>query len=212
MRSKETVEKWRRTLIERYGKVAWNKGLDKNIDSRLKKQSENMKGHHYTPDTEFKFGHQVSELAKVKMSDKYNYEKHHSILIREKRRVAMKKKWQEKSYIDKVIPAQRQYSLPTRPEKVIAEIIAELKLPFVYTGNGAITIGKFNPDFLAQELKKVIEVNGDYWHNLDKTKEKDVRKMAEYNKQGFACLVIWENEIKKDLDTVKIKLQEFTKK
>jgi very-short-patch-repair endonuclease len=44
MRSKETINKWRTTLLKRYGAVAWNKGLTKEKDKRVEKYGLSHRG------------------------------------------------------------------------------------------------------------------------------------------------------------------------
>src|SRR3990167_5344155 len=118
VRTKKTVDKWRATLIERYGKVAWNKGLTKDNNEFLKKQSNNMKGHRYTRETEFKQGHGVSDEMKKKMSEKYDYEKHHSESIKKKRSKSMLKRWKDEEYRNRVIKLQRKHIIPNKDIKL----------------------------------------------------------------------------------------------
>jgi hypothetical protein len=70
--TKEGIEKRKLTMLRKYGKLTWNKGLTKKIDLRLKKQSEDMKGIHYTPKTEFKKGHSdlVPKESRINQSKK----------------------------------------------------------------------------------------------------------------------------------------------
>lgn len=97
---------------------------------------------------------------------------------------------------------------PTRPEQSIANLIKENNLPFNYVGDGQIFIGGFNPDFLSEELKKIIEVNGIYWHNLPQNKSRDIYKYENYRRKGYKTLIIWENEIK-DKDSCLNKIKTF---
>lgn len=46
------------------GKVAWNKGLTKKIDKRVKKYSDIQKGRHHSFKTEFKKGHNLFQGSK----------------------------------------------------------------------------------------------------------------------------------------------------
>ena len=36
---------------------------------------------------------------------------------------------------------------------------------------------------------------GDYWHNIEKIKERDIRRLKTYSKYGFKTLIIWEKEL-----------------
>jgi len=85
---------------------------------------------------------------------------------------------------------------PNKPEKIMINLIKENNLPFNYVGDGQVIIGGFNPDFLSKNPKKIIEVFGDYWHNLSKIKNRDKKRFGEYKKYGYETLVIWEHELK----------------
>lgn len=62
---------------------------------------------------------------------------------------------------------------------------------------GDFWIEKYNPDFVnVNGQKKILEVFGDYWHNLEGRVEKDKKKIKIYKKYGYDCLVIWEHELK----------------
>ncbi len=89
-----------------------------------------------------------------------------------------------------------QLKKPTKPERIMINLIKQNNLPFNYIGDGNIWIGGFNPDFLSKNPKHIIEIFGDYWHNLPKIKERDRRRLETYSKYGYKTLVIWEHELK----------------
>ena len=79
-----------------------------------------------------------------------------------------------------------------------------------YTGNGKVWIDfsykMKNPDFVVKnDNQKVIEVFGDYWHKDDVPEE----LINEYRKQGVNCLIIWENDIRNNLENTIKRVQEF---
>lgn len=94
----------------------------------------------------------------------------------------------------------RKYSRPNKPEKILKGIIEKNNLPFNYVGDGKIWFkGKgtsFNPDFLSKNPKHIIEMFGDYWHNLPGAKKRDIERLKTYKKYGYKTLVIWEHELK----------------
>lgn len=102
----------------------------------------------------------------------------------------------------KAMSANRRTS---KPERIMMRIIKEHNLPFNYVGNGKITFKgenhSFNPDFLSKNPKHIIEVFGNYWHNLPERKEIDKERLDTYRKYGYKTLVIWSNELK---DTVAV--------
>jgi very-short-patch-repair endonuclease len=84
------------------------------------------------------------------------------------------------------------------------------------------------PDFLDLNKRKIIEINGDYWHKnpsiysdgiLKKTKKdktivvdvwkKDKNKIEFYKKNNFSVLVLWEKDIVNDIDKELKKVKEF---
>lgn len=55
-------------------------------------------------------------------------------------------------------------------------------------------------DAAVNGTKVIIEVNGDYWHNLDHVKVRDERKRAWCEQHGFILIVIGEEAYKQDPD------------
>lgn len=98
-------------------------------------------------------------------------------------------------------------------EKDIHAILKEEKIPFVKEK----TIGRCHADIFI-EPKTVIELNGCYWHYHDKCQpkkpstmqltalSKDAKRYAFFQRLGFSVYVIWECELKKDLEAVRNKL------
>jgi G:T-mismatch repair DNA endonuclease (very short patch repair protein) len=85
---------------------------------------------------------------------------------------------------------------PTKPEKILKDIIDRNKLEYKYTGDGKFWIANINPDFINCNGKKIVlEVFGDYWHNLDKVKIRDEKKLITFKKYGWNRIVLWEKEI-----------------
>ena len=73
---------------------------------------------------------------------------------------------------------------------------------YKFVGDWKFVINGFNPDFInCNGQKKIIELFGDYWHNLPGAVERDKRKLKEYKKYGYKTLVIWEKELKNLMST-----------
>lgn len=87
---------------------------------------------------------------------------------------------------------------PNKPEKIIINLIKQHNLNFIYVGNSKKWFkGKtqsFNPDFINEEKKKIIELFGDYWHA--NTKEIDKERINTYRKYGYKTLILWQYELK----------------
>ena len=136
---------------------------------------------------------------------------------------ASKKKWQNKIYRKSMLKNNKglfkkgDYHFYPRktedgPNKLEKIIIGIVPSHVEYTGNGDFWIrlsDRFkNPDFVVHpfsQTKKVIEVYGDYWHKDDSTE--DLTKA--YNKRNIQCLVLWEHEIKKDIELTRNRLFNF---
>jgi len=102
----------------------------------------------------------------------------------------------------------RNYKIPNKMEEKLINIIEKHKLPFEYTGNGKIAIGKRNPDFINNNGKKlIIELFGEYWHNPLLNKIPYSRTYREtikyYKKYGYKCLIIWDSELSNEKLIVK---------
>jgi very-short-patch-repair endonuclease len=110
---------------------------------------------------------------------------------------ASKKLWENPEYRKKVTNAIRVglKQKPTLPEKQMIQIIKLNNLPFNYVGDGKVIFNGFNPDFLSKNPKHIIEVYGEFWHNLPKRIEADKRRIKAYNSLGYKLLVIWSKEL-----------------
>lgn len=71
------------------------------------------------------------------------------------------------------------------------DILEELDLTYFYE----YKIGKWKVDYYLGH-KLIVEIQGEYWHKLDKVKEKDERKFSELREAGYTVIEIWENELK----------------
>lgn len=202
------------TMNKKYGKSTWNKGLTKKTDAKLRKQSDNMKGNHYTPKTEFKKGHITSKEIRKKMSEKWDYKKHFNNNTIKKISESSKNNWKNKDFREKTLRSQRKGLLfkPNNPEKILINIIEKNNLQFDYVGDRRIWFNgehhSFNPDFLSRNSKHIIEVFGDYWHNLPNIKLRDQERLRAYSKYGYKTLIIWEHELKTPFDILN-KIKEF---
>ena len=103
-------------------------------------------------------------------------------------------------------------SRPNKPEKIIINLIKQYNLNFVYVGNSKKWFKgetqSFNPDFINENEKKIIEFFGNYWHK--NTKEDDKQRIQTYSQYGYQTLVIWENEFRNPIPIVH-KIQKFKK-
>lgn len=94
------------------------------------------------------------------------------------------------------------------PNLIEKKLMTLIPKNFIFVGNGKIMIDRFNPDFIDKKNKKIIELYGDYWHNLPNYIERDKRRLKSYKKYGYKTLVIWEHELK-DLNKIRDKIYNF---
>ena len=103
-------------------------------------------------------------------------------------------------------------SRPNKPEKIIINLIKQYNLNFIYVGNSEKWFKgetqSFNPDFINEDNKKIIEFFGDYWHG--NTQEDDKERLKTYSKGGYDTLVIWGNELR-NINEIKTKIENFIK-
>lgn len=152
------------------------------------------------------WGKEHSEKTKNKISKKA-IKKFENSDERLKISKSVSKLWKNPIYAKKQI---KSFQLkPTIPEKQVMQIIQMNKLPFRYVGDGKLIVGGFCPDFISKNPKHIIEVNGDYFHNLPKAREKDKRKYRYYRSLGYRCLVVWESELKSNPQKVTEKIIDF---
>lgn len=120
----------------------------------------------------------------------------------------MREKFLDKDFLEKYKSSINRK--PTKPEKIMMDIIEKNNLPFNYVGDGKVWFKGFNPDFLSKNPKHIIEIYGDYWHNLPKDKAKHERRIHAFNSLGYKTLVVWEHELKDEKEVLN-KVLEFIK-
>lgn len=102
---------------------------------------------------------------------------------------------------------------PNNLELCLQEILDNLfPNQYEYTGNFSFWIGNKNPDFVCHSKKLVIEAFGSYWHSkevtgIDENIHEENKKLF-FNRLGYQCLVIWDEELK-DIAKVKKTLANF---
>lgn len=108
--------------------------------------------------------------------------------------------------IEKMLKSQRKV-LAVRPNRLESDLLSLLNELFQddykYVGDRSFIIGGKNPDFVnINGQKKIIEVNGDYWHSeeiVGCNRNKHEQEMVQHYKgYGFDCLVIWESEFRNE--------------
>jgi len=125
-----------------------------------------------------------------------------------------KKRWANKEYKEKTLKAMFcGYNLTAnKPEKELQKLLNNLFVKeYKFVGNGKIFIGGFVPDFVnINGQKKIIELYGDYWHNIKGAKARDINRIISYRKYGYKTLIVWERELKNKVELIQ-RLKDFNK-
>lgn len=89
----------------------------------------------------------------------------------------------------------------TLPEKMVYAELSRRGIPFLYLNDIRFQIKEikfdktYQADFVLPDLKIIIEVNGAYWHSMDKTIQSDAFKYAIYQVSGYTVLAWWDYDI-----------------
>lgn len=105
-------------------------------------------------------------------------------------------------------------------EKIVRSVLLSNDIDFYCQKH--ILLNTFKCDFLIKDTKKIIEVNGDYWHgyqkkfeDLDEKVKKSVssyiKKVKYYKDNGYELLEVWEHEINNNLNEVVKKIIKYGK-
>lgn len=177
--SLESIEKMRRANL---GKIPWIKGKRHSEKTREKLRE--------------------SHIGQIP----WNKGRHHS----EETRKKMREHWQDPEFVQRVMKGLRSKTTPERQ----LDILLQQLYPGEFEYNGhfelGVAIDGLVPDFVnINGRKKIIEMNGDHWHQNSVREEE---KKARYAKCGFSCLTIWGGELKNNKKEVINKLTDFVEK
>lgn len=160
-----------------------------------------------------RFGVTLSEETKQKIRSsslrfkgKNNpmYGKHHSEETKRKIGLKSKEKFFNNDFLNKYHDSINRK--PNKKEDFLLNMLKELKIyNMKYVGDGSYWVDGKNPDFIDLEKSKIIEFFGDYYHGEEFRKKEHLdfsnndehskKRIDHFRKNGFECLVIWENEI-----------------
>ena len=122
----------------------------------------------------------------------------------------LKNKWSSDIYFRDRVFKGLNLSI-NKKETILLEILDEFfPSKFVFVGNGKFWVDRYNPDFIDEKNKLIIEMYGDYWHNLLFQINKDKDRLKMYSKYGYETLIVWEKELK-NKDNLIHKLKGFIK-
>lgn len=187
------------------GNIPWNKDL-KGI--HLSPNSEFEKGHiPHNKDGQHPYGHKwqkgehISPETEIKSGEHLSPE---TELTSER----AKELWKDPELRVEILRKQaksRRLKRPSKPERRFMEINKKYNLGFIYTGNSsdAIIGTYYIPDFINFEEKIIVEILGDYWHNMPKNFARDRRKFHMYRFLGFRSFFFWASELNNEEEIVK---------
>ena len=142
----------------------------------------------------------------------------HSKVVRRKISKNMRQFWNDPKRKKMRIAAMRSGLdlQPNKPERLLEELLQELfPNQYKFVGDGRdknCIIGGKNPDFIHISQKKIIEMNGDFWHSEKKTgrtKEEEEQQRIDYFVQfGYRTLIIRQHELK-NISKLKCKIKRF---
>jgi hypothetical protein len=144
--------------------------------------------------------------------------KFHTIEFKQKKREIALKKFKDPEYLKKF--QNGLHNKPTRPEKIILELLTEIKTLFKFVGDYSFWIDGKNPYFIDRENNKIIEVFSDYYHdisfrktigNMDSNEDHIKKRIEHFEKHGYKCIVIWEKDIIENIDLVRHIIEDFLK-
>lgn len=134
---------------------------------------------------------------------------YNSIDFREKKSIESKERWKDPEYIKKI--QQSLHNSPNGPERKLIELFNKLNLDYEFVGDWTLNIDGKNPDFINKKTNKLIEHFGVYYHdtiiNISR-EEHEQQRIEHFAKEGYKCLIIWEDELK-DLDKLIEKILKF---
>ena len=104
------------------------------------------------------------------------------------------------------------HAKPNKPEILLIKLFNDLNLQYKYTGDFSLWIDGKNPDFINHDKKKIIEHFGTYYHGENMTgignPTHEENRISHFKKNGYDCLIIWENELK-DISILSYKILQF---
>lgn len=90
-------------------------------------------------------------------------------------------------------PRPTAFQGPNKLERTVGELLDQLGVPLTFVGDDPnIKVAGVSVDFINEMLGIVVEVFGQNWH----TPEDEKSRIELMESHGWACLVIWEREVR----------------
>ena len=182
-RSKESIEKMRKTKLERK-LPAWNKGLTKETDPRVAKQSRTQKGNKFTEEHKKNIS-----LSRFRMPE----EKRKKLAS-----IAGTASMNKLTKAERVERALNAFSHIPRKNTSIEKILRKelIKQEVSFKEQRRISTISYVDFFIPPNL--CVFADGDYWHSYPQGREKDRRQTKLLEKKGYKVLRFWGSEIREN--------------
>ncbi|HDZ61408.1 MAG TPA: DUF559 domain-containing protein [Candidatus Pacearchaeota archaeon] len=191
MSLKKTIKLTNPSYLFKKGQKAWNKGIPHTSETIKKIVSNPNYLNRRKPN--------ISKIGRKRLS---TYMKNNNPMFNEisliKMKNSRKKQWKnskqyKKNWINSLLKTK-----PNKKEIKVLDILNNLNSNFKFVGNAKKWItGKdnkrFNPDFINEDKKMIIEFFGTYWHK--DSDERDKLRIKAYQRVGYKVLIIKEEEI-----------------
>ena len=169
------------------GKIPWNKGLIKEIDSRcrggvkkgyISKVKKTKELYPLLSNSGVKKGNVPWNKGLTKETD----DRVNQISLK------IAEKYKEPGFFSKVMHRR----IPSYPEQIFMNLCEEMSLPYRYVGNGRLIIEGKNPDFVDSTGTKLIEIWGEHFHIGQNPQD----RIDFFKVRGYQCIVIRASELK----------------
>lgn len=190
-KSEEHKRKLSETLM---GRPSCMKGKSHTEESKIN-MSNGLKKYFAIPENLEK-----NRIARINL-----YKTEYGEVLKEKQKQIMENLWQTPEFVSKQMRARGV--APNKLETFFEDVLHKLyPNEWKFVGDGQLIIAGKCPDFVNVNGKKLlIELYGDYWHKGQNIQD----RISLFKEYGWDTLIIWENELKNSLESVKNKLQNF---
>ena len=148
----------------------------------------------------------LSGGIKTKEGLERNIAAHKTSEFRVKRSIIQKQKWLNVGYAIKQTQAQKRS--PNKMELLLDSFLQrEFPNEWKYVGDGKLWIEGKNPDFVnINGKKKVIELDGEYWHQSEEKRKARIKHFQDY---GFEMMIITDKKLMREPNIVLAEIREF---
>lgn len=150
------------------------------------------------------------KLKSLKLRQKWK-----NIKFRNKQLQSLKKRYDDPKYLKRQIEILRKISPQAqklRPNNLEISIMNILNKLYPNRFEYSEFVEGLFPDFIDKKNKIIIEIFGEYWHKNKKSIKWyhiESKRKEYFESKGYRILILWENEIKKDLEKIKEKIRKF---